>query len=258
MSDTKHFERDRILGTVLNNGWKITAWRYAKAPKHQTVLTVEGDGHSVEYRFSFITSNVYILEVLNYVAKPVPKERAFILGNGPSLNDLDFNKLKGETTYAVNRIWKMFDKTDWRPTHYVRGEVAIKRQDVFEDFIEMAKYPGIQWHMMAGLQRIKQQWHPEGTEYFAACEGSGHPWHLPMICAYGTVVHIAMQIAVRDGAKSIYLLGCDLGDKHFYPDAAFSNDDAYAAHILANGSCPVPIYNASSVGELDVYERRPL
>lgn len=253
MADTDYLDRDLIVGKVVN-GYTIVGHRYEKEPKHQTVLTLQGE-RTLEYRFSYVTSNDYILEVLGKTPVVEPKERVFVLGNGPSLLDVDFEKLKGETTYAVNRIWKLFDKVDWRPTHYVRGEIAFNRSEIFEDVQEMAKYPGIRWYMMAGLQRMKCNLHPPDTDYFAGCEGSPHAWHLPMICAYGTVVHIAMQIAVRDGAKSIYLLGCDLGNDHFY-DNGYKNDLALEAHKIARDSCPVPIYNAGRGGHLHVYPRR--
>ena len=45
-------------------------------------------------------------------------QRCFVIGNGPSLTAEDLNLLKGEVTFASNRIYKMFEQTDWRPTYY--------------------------------------------------------------------------------------------------------------------------------------------
>lgn len=48
-------------------------------------------------------------------------EKCFVIGNGPSLseNDLSVLKEKNIQTFCANRIFKIFDKTDWRPTYYV-------------------------------------------------------------------------------------------------------------------------------------------
>ncbi|MBL9175244.1 MAG: hypothetical protein JNL10_17020 [Verrucomicrobiales bacterium] len=44
--------------------------------------------------------------------------RGFIIGNGPSLTVADLHRLKGEVTFASNKIYLAFDQTDWRPTYY--------------------------------------------------------------------------------------------------------------------------------------------
>ena len=45
-------------------------------------------------------------------------QRCFIIGNGPSLTVSDLESLKDEVTFASNRIFKIFDETDWRPDYY--------------------------------------------------------------------------------------------------------------------------------------------
>ena len=54
-------------------------------------------------------------------------ERCFIIGTGPSLTVEDLNLLKNETTFATNRIYEVFDKTDWRPTYYVNQDHTLIR-----------------------------------------------------------------------------------------------------------------------------------
>lgn len=46
-------------------------------------------------------------------------ERCFVIGNGPSLQADDLEKLKNEFTFAANRIYDMFKLTDWRPNMYL-------------------------------------------------------------------------------------------------------------------------------------------
>lgn len=46
-------------------------------------------------------------------------KRCFIIGNGPSLNAKDLDKLVNEDTFGVNEIHRLFSKTLWRPTYYI-------------------------------------------------------------------------------------------------------------------------------------------
>lgn len=45
-------------------------------------------------------------------------ERCFIMGNGPSLNRMDLSLLKGETVFACNGVFLLFDRVEWRPKYY--------------------------------------------------------------------------------------------------------------------------------------------
>ena len=45
-------------------------------------------------------------------------KRVFLVGNGPSLNDMDLDLLENEDTIAMNRIELIYEKTKWRPTYY--------------------------------------------------------------------------------------------------------------------------------------------
>jgi hypothetical protein len=43
----------------------------------------------------------------------------FILGNGPSLQQTPLERLDDEYTIAMNKISKIYNKADWRPTYYI-------------------------------------------------------------------------------------------------------------------------------------------
>jgi len=51
--------------------------------------------------------------------------RAFLLGNGPSLRVADLERLKGEVSFASNKIFLAFDQTDWRPTYLTVCDVLV-------------------------------------------------------------------------------------------------------------------------------------
>lgn len=57
-------------------------------------------------------------------------ERCFIIGNGPSLTSEDLTKLKDEFCFATNRIYYMFDKTEWRPSMYVSFDLDVIAKEV--------------------------------------------------------------------------------------------------------------------------------
>jgi len=97
-------------------------------------------------------------------------------------------------------------------------------------------------------------------------------WHFPQVCKFGGSVPMTIQLAVMHGYAEIYLIGCDLGHKagtsnHFDPDyhpvergitaakAIKRNEANRMGHEYALRSSPIPIYNATIGGELEVYPR---
>ncbi len=56
-------------------------------------------------------------------------EKCFIIGNGPSLRAEDLQKLyeKEIISFATNRIFHIFDQTEWRPDYYVSEDVDVLR-----------------------------------------------------------------------------------------------------------------------------------
>jgi len=203
--------------------------------------------------------------------------RAFVVGNGPSLAKTNLDKLAGEVSFAVNRIHLIYPRTSWRPTHYVRGEEqslksAAKYHEELQIHIDLGcdVWANLWFTKFTSMEvnTIKSCWHY--TNHFDEPKAP-HLWHLPMICSYGSSVNVAIQIAVQQGYKPIYLVGCDLGYRdnqpsHFTPDyekgiegdlrpARYANLDTLTAHMVAARSSPVKIFNATVGGELEVYER---
>lgn len=59
-------------------------------------------------------------------------KRCFIIGNGPSLTIEDLEKIKNEDSFAVNRIYKIFDKTSWRPTFYCSQDTKVLEEIILD------------------------------------------------------------------------------------------------------------------------------
>lgn len=199
-------------------------------------------------------------------------QRAFIVGNGNSLNETKLELLQKDVSFACNSIGYIYDKTTWRPTHYIRAE------DPDVGAVELYK-EDMDTHINLGCSVYCSPYFTkpyENVHYIDACHHfkknfdditAPIQWHLPTICTFGSSVHVAIQIAVNLGLGPLYLIGCDLDyedgkDNHFDPrykdgsrNARYNNMNNIHAYINAIKCSPVPIYNATIGGKLEVYER---
>lgn len=209
--------------------------------------------------------------------------RAWIVGNGPSLAQTPLELLKGEVCFATGRIHLIYPKTTWRPTHYVMTEGNGVDGEAMKDTFIIQSKMDIRLHVSRGWKGYfinwnMQQYKNKYTEMIKTCPehtfahaGKDAPevWHLPDLCGFGSSLHVAMQIAVNEGYNPLYLIGCDLGyedggNNHFDESydvglklrpASDANSDCLWAHNVAFRSSPIPIYNATLGGKLDVYPR---
>lgn len=212
-------------------------------------------------------------------------QRCFIIGNGPSLRAEDLDKLKGEVCFASNMIYKIYDKTEWRPTYYCNSDGRILTK------------------MMAD-----QQFWDNGAQisfFQIRCRDLFKPIKLDKILFYNlvepkniqkpakfskdiskvvydtyTVTYIMMQIAYYMGFRKIYLLGIDHNyantvdlsgnyrskkiKDHFYSGG--NADDPIAAQVermeLGYHAAKrfarfrnFQIYNATRGGKLEIFDR---
>lgn len=67
-------------------------------------------------------------------------KRVFLVGTGPSLKAEDLELIKGEYSIGCNMVYKMFDKTNWRPTYYcMTDRVYAKHQS--QEILEHVDMP---------------------------------------------------------------------------------------------------------------------
>ena len=140
-------------------------------------------------------------------------QRCFIVANGPSLRaeDLDILQKRGEITFGMNRIYKLFDQTSWRPTYYVcEDELIAQSQQTEINAIEAkAKFIPIElkwWHgvEIENALYFHLNYREEERFPFAFSTDIAHQ----MDCR-GTVTFTCMQLAAYMGFSEIYLLGVD-------------------------------------------------
>lgn len=220
--------------------------------------------------------------------------RAFVLGNGPSLQNTNLDRLEHEITFGCNRLLPLYEKTRMRVTHYVRSEgmellnfpdPTIWADDVLYHLDDPNTTTWLNPYFRLNLLKIdkgqdwanmkpgKVNWIGACTHYLTHFDNDDCPylWHMPTFCSYGSSVTVAIQIAVSLGLSPIYLVGCDLGyvdgkPNHYTPDyesgyekmlrpARYANLDTLMGHIIAKRSSKTPIYNATIGGNLEVYDR---
>lgn len=154
------------------------------------------------------SNNVKILKSLK---NKYENQRCFIIGNGPSLKVEDLDKLKNEITFGFNRIYYMFDKTNWRPTFYCSEDIKI-----IQNSIEEINNLDLKYKFIPLILRDDYKIHINLATHFNQIYNkdiSKMPKFSNDICKYiacgGTVTYSAIQIAAYMGFKEIYLIGVD-------------------------------------------------
>lgn len=209
-------------------------------------------------------------------------QRCFIIATGPSLTIDDVNKVKGEITIGMNSAFKLFDKTDWRPSYYFiedqsvynRCEGEIKQYNFNDVFVaDYIKWYDVNVHHLPVISSwagtaIERKYTPR---YF---QKNGFSTDITKKCYYGTsVMHFILQTCFYMGFKEVYLLGtdCDFSAsiKHSRlvsykgsdkmansPQDMYNglmNDYALAKKESEKGK--TIIYNASRGGKLEMFQR---
>jgi hypothetical protein len=130
-------------------------------------------------------------------------ERCFIIGNGPSLIDMDLARIRGEYTFALNRGYLLFDRIGG-PTTF---RVAVNRHVVEQfgaDLVTAGPPVFMSWrsrrHVAKGSDVVFIRRAPRFT--FSEDLASG-AWE------GATVTYMAMQIAFHLGFNQVVLIGVD-------------------------------------------------
>ena len=214
-----------------------------------------------------------------------PGESCFIIGNGPSLTveDLESLRAAGIDTFAVNRIFKLFPQTAWRPTYYVNTDELLLR----DCLPEVDRMDESILRLLTLENKYYHGIHAKGALYFPVRYGQTELRinSLEGVRDLGTVTTACMQLAAYMGYTTLYLLGIDHNfDKiitdegeitidpsvtnHFCADYADKNTEGLPTDIgqmtraymkmkpflEENG---VKVYNATRTTKLTVYEQIP-
>ena len=141
-------------------------------------------------------------------------KRCFIIGNGPSLKAEDLDKIKDEFSIASNRIYLIFNQTDWRPNIFTATDKKLIQISVPEMSELKAELK------VLGVAKPSKAFPVDGAiciETVANANDWLHTGKLPPFsddasqCVYHgmSVTYLNIQLAVYLGFKEIYLIGMD-------------------------------------------------
>tara|TARA_R110001606_G_scaffold101051_5_gene221960 strand:- start:5880 stop:12236 length:6357 start_codon:yes stop_codon:yes gene_type:complete len=154
-------------------------------------------------------------------------KRCFVMGNGPSLNKMDLDKLEGEYVFGCNSVFLLFDRIKWRPNFYtcVDSRVLPDRAKDIDAMLAglpstLAFFPTEVVEHSGDERRFPTRTivpPAKGRYYFKERPNSPHNIPYSMFSAdindhivqpY-TVAITMLQIAAYMGFSEIYLIGCD-------------------------------------------------
>lgn len=210
-------------------------------------------------------------------------QKAVILCNGPSLNEVDFNELKksGIFTIGLNKINLLFNKTDFRPNLILSVNKLVIEQN--KDFFNSTDIPLILdssaskfIHSGKNINYIHSL--PFQLRFAGDISGS--------VCQGYTVTYVALQVAFHLGFKSVALVGCDHsfiteGSSNMTVKSGKSDPNHFSSEYFSNGmNWQIPdllgseihyklalefyeahnrnIFNCTKGGKLEVYPRMEL
>lgn len=230
------------------------------------------------------------IEALRSYKDKYKGQRCVIIGNGPSLTPEDLDALKNEITFASNRIYCLYDKTEWRPTFFCAQDDMIVNT-IKTDLKEAAKESETMFLASAVYNDCKDEtkdienlvWMPlryippKNDRYTFSTNAS------EMVVEGLSITYSCMQLAAYMGFKEIYLLGIDhnydieidKNGKIVKQDSSVNNyfqgvkemkqsnppqiiemTYAYMSAEEYSRTSDFRIYNATRGGKLEVFQRK--
>ncbi|MBY0145904.1 6-hydroxymethylpterin diphosphokinase MptE-like protein [Neobacillus niacini] len=136
-------------------------------------------------------------------------ESCFIIGNGPSLKPEDLERLKGEITFASNKIYKIFNKTTWRPTFFMVVDPIVLEENVKDINLVEAK-------TKFTLKAYKNSFNADiyfNNNLYKNKRGTFSTNIMESLYSSGTVSFHLLQIAHYMGFSEVFLIGHDYNFK---------------------------------------------
>jgi hypothetical protein len=219
-------------------------------------------------------------------------ERVVIIGNGPSLNELDLTRIKSETTIAVNGIFYAADQMGFDPSYYVVEDTAVMKDNLDEIIAYQAGhkfFPSIYRKLVGERPNVSyfmmnRGFYEPGSPDFCIPRFSVDPGH--HLFSGQSVTSINLQLAYHLGFEEVVLIGMDFsytvpsdavveGDiitstsddpNHFHPDYFGPGKvwkDPKLDRVLANYALAKQVFeadgrrivNATAGGKLELFER---
>jgi hypothetical protein len=135
-------------------------------------------------------------------------QRAFIIGNGPSLRQTDLTKLKSEFTFGMNRIYLLFPELGFSTTYFCSiNDLVIEQFSADILALPMPKF--LAWRSHRHFPKTLQ---PSNVPTFLYTTYTG-PRFSPNVGGRvwegATVTNMALQLAFHMGFTQVILIGVD-------------------------------------------------
>jgi len=139
-------------------------------------------------------------------------ERAFIVGNGPSLNDTPMHLLKDEHVICFNRFHLMFERLAWRPGMYAVSDDRVAF-DIAEELVAHV-LPEVDYAFFPDIHPFNVDFRKiipaRDNVYWLYLDRLDFSDRLPYAGMNKTVANVAMQVLAYLGFNPIYLIGVDM------------------------------------------------
>lgn len=143
-------------------------------------------------------------------------KKCFIIGNGPSLTPDDLERIKAYDSFGANSIYKIFDRTSWRPTYYFTVDKDVN-QKFLQEMRQDATTKPILKFIYGRKKRFKELENAHRIYLYGKIEPDRKQQIITTISKdvsrYFTnalsVVFEMLELALYMGYSEIYLLGVD-------------------------------------------------
>lgn len=264
-------------------------YSFVKKVKRCYRYSISVYGEEIVFYIKCILKKFKIVKTDKYVETLKNKyqgEKIFIVATGPSLKveDLELLKRNNAITISMNGVFKLYDKTDWRPAYYVADDYWLIKK-----YAEI--YPDIDYSSLSICGAVmgyktKKYVNASNKDKIGYVEVNyfDHWWtHYSKRFKYNkdirygnydcyTVTNFAINIADYMGAKEIYLLGVDCNYSSSLKHAGERETNVTEEELknakatetgMINGykainkyiDKKVKVYNATRGGELEVFTR---
>ena len=202
-------------------------------------------------------------------------KKCFLVGNGPSLNDTDFKKIRNETFFCVNAFYFGTEKFGIKAKHWVVGDGMLFENN-YKKIMEMDTNLFLASQAAKRFLERKEYFMKYAKEEPMLLKNVGKMNNknkfatdiLKGVTGGGGITTIALQIIYYLGYSEVYLLGCDCGSKgdkhHFYEKRTESMKCKDYSNIFkvyefcknAYEKDGRAIFNSTVGGNLEVFERK--
>ncbi|MCX6168367.1 MAG: DUF115 domain-containing protein [Ignavibacteriales bacterium] len=138
-------------------------------------------------------------------------QRAFLIGNGPSLNKLPLYLLRNEYSIGFNRIFLLKERLDWLPSFYttIDDRVLLDSIDEIKENIQNFQYiflPDLHPYNV----NFKKKFIESEKMFWLYLDKLEFSNNLPYAGINKSVTNVGLQILSFLGFSPIYIIGVDL------------------------------------------------